>query len=464
MRLFIMLLAMAVSSGTLGAAHSTTADSKEHFCPFCDSVKQTLRQDMESNDAVAIGVLVPDPKAKEDDFSGVANFEIMVVIKGQEVISQGQVVAAPYFGSMKSSKRFLLQGVDPAQLVWTSPLPLTKASEEYLLNIPNLPVEPIERLKYFMKHLEHEDSLLARDAYDEFAISPYDQIKQLKNDLSRDQLLTWLTNNEISADRKRLYFTLLGICGTPEDADLLEGRMQSENADDRAGLDAMVACYLTLKGDAGLPLVEKLFLANKQSPYPDTYSAIQALRFHGTEGGVLNRDNVVKSVRLLLERPEMADLVIPDLAKWEDWSQIDKLVQLFKEADDSTWVRMPVVNYLRVCPLPIAKEKLDELEKIDPKTIQRAKTFFPIPSAAPGKKESSLNLPRPGFGPIFDVEGDPRWEYSAFRARSSVALNVQYPSPKSGKTETILNRSSLAIVSTLMAATLGMTMAIIVVR
>jgi len=76
-------------------------------------------------------------------------------------------------------------------------------------------------------------------------------------------------------------------------------------------------------------------------------------------------------------------LVIPDLARWEDWSQIDRMAKLFKEADDnSSWVRVPVVNYLRACPLPEAKTTLAELEKIDPKAVKRAATFFPIPQPA----------------------------------------------------------------------------------
>jgi hypothetical protein len=154
---------------------------------------------------------------------------------------------------------------------------------------------------------------------------------------------------------------------------------------------------LTLKGDAGLPLVEELFLKNKNSPYADTYSAIMALRFHGTEGGVLDRKNIVKSMHHILERPELADLVIPDLARWEDWTPMDRLVQLFKEAnEESSWVRVPVINYLRACPLPEAAKKLEELEKIDPKAVQRAKTFFPIPQPTPATNDSSQFAPAKG--------------------------------------------------------------------
>ena len=154
--------------------------------------------------------------------------------------------------------------------------------------------------------------------------------------------------------------------------------MRSSDRKAKSGLDALIACYLTLKGESGLPLVEELFLANKKADYADTYSAIMAIRFHGSEGGVIEKKPLVASLHHMLQRPELADLVIPDLARWEDWDAMDKLMDLYKTADEkSSWVRVPVVNYLRACPLPRAKEMLKECEKIDPASYKRAMTWFP---------------------------------------------------------------------------------------
>ena len=36
----------------------------------------------------------------------------------------------------------------------------------------------------------------------------------------------------------------------------------------------------------------------------------------------------------MLDRPELADLVIPDLARWKDWASMDRLVQMFKDAGE----------------------------------------------------------------------------------------------------------------------------------
>ena len=58
---------------------------------------------------------------------------------------------------------------------------------------------------------------------------------------------------------------------------------------------------------------------------------------------------------------------------------------------------MPVVNYLRACPLPKAKELLKECEKIDPAAVKRANSFFPTtPAASPApaaEKASKIEFP-----------------------------------------------------------------------
>jgi hypothetical protein len=76
---------------------------------------------------------------------------------------------------------------------------------------------------------------------------------------------------------------------------------------------------------------------------------------------------------------------------------MDKLFELFKSADEKTsWVRVPVINYLRACPLPRAKDLLAQCEKIDPAAVKRANTFFPTTpstSTQPSEKSSKTTLP-----------------------------------------------------------------------
>ncbi len=361
--------------------------SGSECCPFCSAASQTLRQEILSMDAVAIGRLETDGRT---DVDGMAAFKIEKVLSGEKLIKVDQAIEASYFGPGKSAKKFLLLAIDPTKLLWSSPLPLSTDAEKYVEAIRKLPESQVEKLAFFQKYFEHPDLLLARDSYDEFALAPYSDVVLLKDKMDREQLLKWVQDTSKSPDRKRLYFTMLAICGKPEDAELFESMIRSENRESRTGLDALIAAYLTLKGEKGIDLVKKEFFDNAQSQYADIYSAVMALRFHGTEANVLPKKSITEAMHRLLERPDLADLVIPDLARWSDWSQIEKVCELFEKAtDDNNWVRVPVVNYLRACPLPEAKEKLIQLEKIDPNSVKRAKTFFPIPSPAAPKKEDS---------------------------------------------------------------------------
>lgn len=366
-------------------------------CPFCNAVSQTLRQEMAAMDAVVIATAAQSDITRDKE-SGEVLMKVVKVLKGSELISEGQEVRAIYYGDVEAGRRFLLQGVDPPDLQWSC-LPVSPRAEEYVVKITELPDDGLERLRFYHHYLQDEETMLARDAYDEFAIAPYDVIQSLKSDMDHDQMVEWIGDPEMSSDRKRLYLTMLGVCGDEKDLPFLENKLRSTQKSTRGGLDAMVACYLTLAGEQGLPLIDELFLANKQAPYADTYAAIMAVRFHGTEGGVIPRSALVESLHHVLDRSDLADLVIPDLARWSDWTQVDRLTQMFIDAKaDNNWVRVPVVNYLRACPLPEAKEAIKKLEKVDPESVRRANTFFsiPVPVRDTGSSDSAVRRAKAG--------------------------------------------------------------------
>jgi hypothetical protein len=246
----------------------------------------------------------------------------------------------------------------------------------YLQTIQSLPASGPERLAFFQNYFEDKERVLAFDAYDEFAQAPYEDVIALKDKMKREQLINWIKDPETATNRRRLYFTMLGVCGLQSDIELLEEYIKSGDRKKQAGLDALVACYLKLKGEDGLPLIVDSFL-KKEVEYVDTLSAVSALRFHGTEVDFIERKSIVKAVRTLLDRPKIADMVIPDLARWEDWTVMERLVQMFKDADqDTSWLRVPIASYLRACPLPEAKAHIEELKKIDPDSIKRADFFL----------------------------------------------------------------------------------------
>ncbi|TWU58461.1 hypothetical protein Poly51_12390 [Rubripirellula tenax] len=369
-------------------------------CPFCNAVSQTLRQEMAAMDAVVIATATQSDLTRNKD-TGEISMKVDIVLKGDKFVSAGDEVRAVYYGDVSVGRRFMLSGVDPPNLQWSC-LPVNERSEAYVKKVATMDeATPIERLRYYYDFLQDDESMLSRDAYDEFAITPYPVVKELAPEMDHDALVSWISDSETSTDRKRLYLTMLGACGNEGDLPMLEKMLRSTQKSTRGGLDALVACYLTLAGEKGLPLVDELFLNNASAPYADTYAAIMAIRFHGTEGDVIPRSALVESLHHVLERKDLADLVIPDLARWSDWSQVERLKTLFIEADpDNNWVRVPVVNYLRACPNEDAKEALEKLEEVDPESVKRANTFFSIPVPARDKSGDGTSVSRPSVDQV----------------------------------------------------------------
>jgi hypothetical protein len=400
-------------------------------CPFCSAVSLTFAQEIAQSDAAVIARLVEAPPASAlgpmaEGPLPKGKFEVVEAIKGGDLVAAAghtgtnpKPIEAIVLEDKPLGTLFLLMAIEPERLLWSSPIRLSERSVTYIKALGSLPEKGADRLAFFMQHLEDEDESLARDSYDEFAIAPYEDLKGLADRMDSAQLLTWIEDPKVQANRRRLYATMLGVCGTPDDAkriaDIIAGKgPAAEHSEVRGGLDAMIACYVALEGVKALDLVDALFLDRKGDdktiPFTETYAAVMALRFLGEESDLVPRERVLQSLRHLLDEPKLADLVIADLARWEDWSVVDRLVSIFKEAkQDNIFVREPIVNYLRACPLPEAAAAVEELKAIDPEAVRRAATLAglagitaaaPDGEAAPDPADSSL------VGVIEDVQGD----------------------------------------------------------
>lgn len=400
------LMAVAVAAAMWAAPASARA------CPFCSAVSLTFSQEIEQSAVAVVARLVTPPPASAlgplaDGPLPKGVFEVDQVLKGAGLVEMRAAgeptrIETILLEEKPAGSLFLILGVEPPQIVWSSPIAINERVVDYLLDLPALPSGGPDRLAFFQQHLEDADSILARDAYDEFAIAPYDDVRGLKDRMHPEQLLAWIRDPLVQANRRRLYATMLGVCGSSEDAQAIAAILEdhsgdSVNPDVRTGLDALIACYVTLEGASGLDLVDRLFLVKgeRNVPFTETYAAVMALRFLGEESEIVPRERVLASLRLLLEEPKLADLVIADLARWQDWSVVEKLTTLFADAGtDNIFVREPVVNYLKACPLPEAAEALVRCEAIDPEAVRRAATLAGFaggfaPPGAPGGAAAS---------------------------------------------------------------------------
>ncbi len=345
-------------------------------CPFCNAVGLTFTDQMKSKDVVVAARLVERaPKMKEGDQElPRSKFEITRVFRGKKLVRAGMKFESVLVGRYPVGQDFVVMGVNPPNINWATPMKASDRLMEYFAALEKLPEKGADRLAFFQQYFEDEEPDMAFDAYDEFAKADYADMIDLKDRMEREKLIALIKDEKTATNRRRLYFTMLGICGQPEDVPMLEEMMLSGSRKQTRGLEALVACYLSLKGEAGVDLVQETFLANDQCEFTDSMLALQAVRFHASEGKVIPKQRLIEAVRTVLDRDEVRDMVIADLARWKDWTVMEKLVQIFRDSDDDdSWVRIPIISYLFACPLPKAKDYIQELAKIDPDAVARAK-------------------------------------------------------------------------------------------
>lgn len=96
-------------------------------------------------------------------------------------------------------------------------------------------------------------------------------------------------------------------------------------------------------------------------------------------------------MRLLLDRPELADRAVANLARWGDWSVMDRLMELYGQKDyQNRSVKKAIIRYLMVAAkgknqsgegpdaatVEKARQRLDKLRNEDPATVKSAERFF----------------------------------------------------------------------------------------
>lgn len=405
---------------------SLLAASPLYACPFCSAPSLTLTEQLRQSQVAATAVWV---SAIEPDGKNVASTTLKVrdVLNGSGVTPGEEVTIDSYRtgepgdlflilantpdAASEATPTFINEGadgdglniapvVDADALVgqnglqWSTPIDISEAAAGYLAELPQPGTPEGARLLFFMNYLENPDDTVSNDAYAEFASSPYEIIVPLADKMPRERIRQWVVSDKTSPTRLGLYGLLLGLCGDESDIAVMEAKITEQTDDFRLGIDGVMGGYLLLAGEEGLKLIEETKLKDKTIPFSETYAAMQALRFLWTdaiktEGETrFTKDRLRQAMRTLLERTELADLVIADLARWSDWSQMDQIYALYDaEGYDVPSIKRAVVRFYlaatRVKENPPtdaqkeqAEEYLAELRDRDPKTVKAAERFF----------------------------------------------------------------------------------------
>jgi hypothetical protein len=98
--------------------------------------------------------------------------------------------------------------------------------------------------------------------------------------------------------------------------------------------------------------------------------------FHGWKPKE-SRDQVLHGMRLVLDRSDIADLVIDDLRQWEEWEMTPTVLGLYgKKGYDTATMRRAIARFALCCPRPEAKHLVDDLKEKDPKLIASVQEFL----------------------------------------------------------------------------------------
>ncbi len=369
-------------------------------CPFCSAPQLTLAEQIAQTDAAIIGEWVSGVKPDFD--AGTAGSTIYRIKKlidspgNLKLAVEQKITVEGYYPGESGRFVFILGTLDDG-LSWMSPLDISEQGFEYVKNAPSPEDDPAKRLIYYVKYLESSDPLIADDAYAEFANAPYKTIASVKDQFPREKLRKWVFSKETPVTRLGLYGLMLGLCGDKEDMKLLKEKVIENDEEFRLGIDGIMAGYLILAGEEGLKVLEDAKLkpslqTPSKVPFSETFASLQAVKFMWEYGGErISPEKLRGSQRILLDNPSLADLVIIDLARWQDWSIIGRLKKMYgQEPYDVPAIKRSIVGYLIQCikqkpaeqgkPVPDyvtkAETFLAELEKNDPKTVKVARLLF----------------------------------------------------------------------------------------
>lgn len=317
-------------------------------CPFCPPVSSTMTEQFAESQNV---VLAEWDSVKLTEEASITSFLPLKMDKGDKEtfdLKKNIEVEDEYMGN--KGDLFLLFGGKDKELTWHEIIPVSETSYQYILQAPPREADNKTRLTYFLKFLEFPDPIIADDAFSEFAQASYENVASLSGQFPVDKIRKWLGNPEMPATRIGLFALMLGLSGNKQDAELLRHKMKTLDDEFHLGLDGLMAGYVLLVKSEGLDELDKEYLNKEEASSSETFAAMKALRFlHEYAQDKINPERIEKSMRLLLKRPAMTELVIIDLARWKDWSIAEELMNLYDQPEhDSRPTRRSILSYLMV--------------------------------------------------------------------------------------------------------------------
>jgi hypothetical protein len=248
-----------------------------------------------------------------------------------------------------------------------------------------------ERLRWFAVRLEHPDPAIAADAFTEFGLAPFADVRAAAAAIDPDRVRAWISEPGIDARRRGLYGLLVGIvAATTENPavatgciDALRHAVTAPADDFRAGFDGLLAGVLVAEGERGLDFFRDRGLFNRTARPLDQRHLLAALRFAWESlGDTIPRGRIIAATTDLLASPAVAADATVDLARYQAWDAVAVVSPLWDAlGTDDPLIRRAVAGYLAACPLPAAKQALERIRERSPAQLQQALDAAALPAA-----------------------------------------------------------------------------------
>lgn len=346
-------------------------------CPFCTALAPTLTERREEARRVVVARL-------ESMADGHGHFAVLDQLWPHDDSSGPRMLRLPLEPPLDVGGQFLLFGNDdkenPGERTWTIE-PTDEIHTAYFSQAPGRRTRAEVRLAYFIPFLEHEDSRIAEDAWQEMGHASFAEVATLGDRFPMDRFRRFLDDPQVRAEHKGFYGMALGLARAEEDRranrEILRAHLdQPSETSFRVGFDGLLGGYLLLDGEGAVEALEERYFSKPDARDGDVRHALSAFRFYIEYGTDPPVDRIRSAVRRLLERPEFAPEAIIDLARWQDWEATKLVADCYDRAGyPQPGTRRAVVGYLSTCTTPEGARVLGELRKKDPKGVKEAETF-----------------------------------------------------------------------------------------
>jgi hypothetical protein len=334
----------------------------------------TIRQEFAVAAVVAYGHL-EDPHRGPGE--GNTAFVIQHLFKGHRILGADRVLRIPRYVPVDqpgTPAQFLVfADLHNGQLDFYRGEPLTPSGLRYVRKL--LAVAPEDRvgvLRFCVDYLIDAEPAVATDALREFALATDMEWAAVAKRMPVDKLRHWLRHHKTDGYKVGTVALLLGHIGDERDLPLLRD-LANLNPGKGGNVyihDKLATALVLARPPEGWAHLSQ-FLNDPNLEFHLRFAVLRTLRyFHDERPGVLSEGHIRRGMGRLLEHSDLADFVIDDLWRWQEWGFADAVLGLYgKEKYNLPIVRRAIVRYALMCPGGRAERFVEKIRAVDPEFV-----------------------------------------------------------------------------------------------